>query len=1626
MTDLLRDVETPSDAELISRVRGGDVAAYGELFSRHKDAATRLARQLVRGPDSDDLVSEAFAKVLTVLQGGGGPDVAFRAYLLTAVRRLHIDRVRLGQRLQTTDDMTPFDPGVPFQDTAVAGFESGAAAKAFASLPERWQLVLWHLEVEGQKPADIAPLLGMSPNSVSALAYRAREGLRQAFLTMHLSDISGTDCRWVTEHLGAFVRKGLSKRDTAKIAGHLDGCRRCTAMYLELDEVNSNLAGIIAPLLLGAAATGYLASGGAGATGAVVGMLSRAKELVAANTGAVAAGGVAAGVAAVAVTAVSLGAFGHHKPDVVADQPAGLTSASAPAAAGGSPSVTAGPSGSTGTRTATPAATAGPSTGPTPTVSASASPAPIASVSPSASLSTAPPSGPVPTTPAGASPSSSPATVAPPVPPGGSPSTPASESPTPPTTPDRVLADPVLDAGGTVTVDVQNLRSTDTLEVTITSDETTFRSSPGVSGCRFADSRRVTCRPEPVLPRRAPGAAAAAVSDYSVVLPMAFPDYMVSDDVSVTATVNGLSSSTHDGTFRPARTPAFDFRAPVLTAPVHTLSGDVDRYDVTTTAVLPPRVTGLVYTLTGPARFRPVDGDPCAVAADGRTLTCATVANDAPVGLSIEATSLTHPADVGVRVSAVDDFTESSPGDETATLTLAPAADLGLDLAVVSANPDRSARVTLAGTLTGVRDGLDRVVYSVSEGASFSSEATDNPGCTPAGAVLHCGAPVAGDVHLTVRADHPNSRTPVSVSVAPATPFVPAGAGPHSADVTLPDRPVHDFSFAGLSETAHTLVGDTDTYTLTGTVGDLPADVSSVAFALTEGGAFADEQTDGRCALSTNPVTGGEVVCTGLTSGTDLALQVDSTSHSTHEATVQIQASDPYDDLVPADDTQTVTGLRPGTHLVVHPHDLGRLHQDAAGDYPVSVTVSGIRPGVDSIGVALPDGLAIVAAGTGGCAVADAAMVCRGLADGDPVAFTATSVPAAAATTRLILTATPSGDFEDLYHDNAATASLVPSYDYAMGPELRETAHTLTGGTDTYTLAGTVSLPSGADSGTFELTEGGTLSADQAEGCTVLGASALRCTPGKGGEVSFRVDSSTVVEHAARVRVVTPDGSDDPRPGNEGAAAPGLRPGVDLHLAALDPDNESPSNADDQHLVATTLSGVRAGLGEVGYRLTGAATFSAVDVPGCTVSTRTVTCSRPADGPVTFTVTADDVRARTPITIAAEAGPPFVELAAADGSAGATLLPRPTYDFGIGALTVPTHTVTPGTRGTGYTDHYTVRGTLRALPDGVDGVTLVLTGGAFADRPGTGCARADDTHVRCTDLGRARTVDLRVDSTSSDAHRVGLTVQVPRGYDDNDPSDDAASVLVTPGVDLQLGALTPADPVPGATGTYRLSGTLTGVRSGPVTLTLSGNASFTAASCERLAPTVVTCTDPAEGRTVDVTIRPAAPATSSAVTVEAHAAPAFEELDGTDNSSTATLAPDVVLASLTQRSDHPAYAGVRARVSGVPAGVSTVRLRLSGDHAGLGQGQVHFTSGATGADGEGGVDCYTSDAGGASAANGLYATCTGVASSTGSFYVDTRLAHPHGTSTPVTFRVVALGVDEGHHDAENSRALTLR
>ncbi|WP_198676182.1 sigma-70 family RNA polymerase sigma factor [Kribbella monticola] len=314
--------DAPSDAELISRVRAGDLEAYGELFGRHHHAAVRMARQLVPAGDADDLASDAFAKVLDALRGGGGPDLSFRAYLLTTVRRVHVDRIRAGRKVQSTDDIASYERDPEgFEDPTVTGFESGAAAKAFASLPERWQAVLWHTEVEGEKPAAIAPLLGLTANGVSALAYRAREGLRQAYLQQHLADVAGDRCRWTTERLGAYVRGGLTKRENHNVREHLDDCAKCTAVYLELVEVNSALPALLAPALLGTAGIGYLAAVGTGAKVGLVGFVVTGWRKVTENSTRTAVAGGAVVVVAVVAVLAALALTGKETPPAAISKP---------------------------------------------------------------------------------------------------------------------------------------------------------------------------------------------------------------------------------------------------------------------------------------------------------------------------------------------------------------------------------------------------------------------------------------------------------------------------------------------------------------------------------------------------------------------------------------------------------------------------------------------------------------------------------------------------------------------------------------------------------------------------------------------------------------------------------------------------------------------------------------------------------------------------------------------------------------------------------------------------------------------------------------------------------------------------------------------------------------------------------------------------------------------------------------------------------------------------------------------------------------------------------------------------------------------------------------------------------
>ncbi|CAM5631794.1 sigma-70 family RNA polymerase sigma factor [Streptomyces aurantiogriseus] len=356
----------PADADLIARMRSGDDTAYEELYRRHAEAVRRYARTCCRDAHTaDDLTAEVFARMLQAVRGGSGPAHAVRAYLLTSVRRVAAGWTKSAKREQLVDDFALFaahasrSSEVGDDAASVGSFGAGVdvgadvramheaersmAMRAFRSLPERWQAVLWHTEVEDESPSEVATLFGLDANGTRVLASRAREGLKQAYLQAHVSATltSDEECARYADQLGTYARRRLRTRAARGLRKHLEECARCRLAALQIEEVASSIPAVVPVAVigwLGAAgygkAAGLIAGGaGAGAAGAAGAAAASGGSSGGATGGGGAASeglgtpakaGIAAGVMALAATAVVLALVGDDSPaaDPVAEPPA--------------------------------------------------------------------------------------------------------------------------------------------------------------------------------------------------------------------------------------------------------------------------------------------------------------------------------------------------------------------------------------------------------------------------------------------------------------------------------------------------------------------------------------------------------------------------------------------------------------------------------------------------------------------------------------------------------------------------------------------------------------------------------------------------------------------------------------------------------------------------------------------------------------------------------------------------------------------------------------------------------------------------------------------------------------------------------------------------------------------------------------------------------------------------------------------------------------------------------------------------------------------------------------------------------------------------------------------------------
>jgi RNA polymerase sigma-70 factor (ECF subfamily) len=182
------------EAGLVLRIRAGDESACESLYRAYRAPLWRFAYGYVRSREiAEELVQEIFL-ALWRNRAEAGPNGGIRAWLYAAVRNQALNHLRherivtrLGARTKGTSDAigtsgveSTVAMGAPAPDahSAVEASElDDAVMRAIAALPERRRIAMTLRWKHDLPPAEIARVLGTTPEAVRVLLTRARHDL---------------------------------------------------------------------------------------------------------------------------------------------------------------------------------------------------------------------------------------------------------------------------------------------------------------------------------------------------------------------------------------------------------------------------------------------------------------------------------------------------------------------------------------------------------------------------------------------------------------------------------------------------------------------------------------------------------------------------------------------------------------------------------------------------------------------------------------------------------------------------------------------------------------------------------------------------------------------------------------------------------------------------------------------------------------------------------------------------------------------------------------------------------------------------------------------------------------------------------------------------------------------------------------------------------------------------------------------------------------------------------------------------------------------------------------------------------------------------------------------------------
>ena len=202
---------TLSDAEIVTRILGGDQPIYELIMRRYNRLLFRLARSIVHDDDeARDVVQATYVRAYYHLGEFRGP-AGFRGWLARIAINEACARTRRAPNFQGGDDsevimQLPELCAAEPENIAIGGEILRLLQIAIDNLPVEFRAVFMLRGVEQLSIAETADMLDIKPATVKTRFHRARR-LLQTALHRQLDDLARETYRFAGEHCDRIVAK---------------------------------------------------------------------------------------------------------------------------------------------------------------------------------------------------------------------------------------------------------------------------------------------------------------------------------------------------------------------------------------------------------------------------------------------------------------------------------------------------------------------------------------------------------------------------------------------------------------------------------------------------------------------------------------------------------------------------------------------------------------------------------------------------------------------------------------------------------------------------------------------------------------------------------------------------------------------------------------------------------------------------------------------------------------------------------------------------------------------------------------------------------------------------------------------------------------------------------------------------------------------------------------------------------------------------------------------------------------------------------------------------------------------------------------------------------------------------